>query len=68
MWQARRFAELCEEKALAWAKKPVASEPAGEPNTEGASFPDQTKDEHSEYLSGAWGNEKPADERGVKRV
>ena len=68
MWQARRFAELCEEKALAWAKKPVASEPAGEPNTEGVSSPQQKPMSVSEYLNGVWGDDEPADEQGVKRV
>ena len=68
MWQTRWFAEQCEGKAFAWAKKPVASEPAGEPNTEGVSSPNKKLMSVSEYLSGVRGDEEPADERGEKRV
>ena len=57
MWQRRRFAEYSEEKALVWAKNPVASEPAGEPNTEGVSSPQQEPMSASEYLKGVWGDE-----------
>jgi hypothetical protein len=64
----RWLADLCEGKALAWAKKPVASEPAGKPNTDGVSSPQQKTMSASEYLNGVWGDEEPADEQGVKRV
>lgn len=43
-----RFAELAREKQMEWAKKPVASEPAGEPNAACVSAPVK-RDERSEF-------------------